>query len=174
MFSASPPTCRNRSRVWARYAFRDLGWRHAVVVAENAEAGWGGAAAFLAEFCALGGRASQFPMSPDLQPPSVPEADGVAVFFTPFGTTPEALIAFAGGRLPLESSLLLGPAAWNDLNSLPAMPDELKRVVTVVPATTVGAQREVPGDRRPELSRPRPKPTPCNHLSCRTTTGWRS
>jgi ABC-type branched-subunit amino acid transport system substrate-binding protein len=67
----------------------------------------------------------------------VPDADGVAVFFTPFGKTPEALMAFAGGRRPLESSLLLGPAAWNDLNSLPAMPDELKRVVSVVPSTTV-------------------------------------
>ena len=75
------------------YAFEDLGWRHAVVVAEDDEAGWGGAAAFLAEFCALGGRASQFQMSPDLQPPSVPDADGVAVFFTPFGKTPEALAA---------------------------------------------------------------------------------
>ncbi len=120
------------------YAYRDLGWRHAVVVAENAEVGWGEAAAFLAEFCGLGGRASQVPLSPDLLPPSVPEADGVAVFFTPFGKTPEALMAFAGGRLPLESSLVLGPAAWNDLNSLPAMPDELKRVVTVAPATRVG------------------------------------
>src|SRR6478752_4413047 len=120
------------------FAYRDLGWRHAVVVAENAEVGWGEAAAFLAEFCGLGGRASQVPLSPDLLPPSVPEADGVAVFFTPFGKTPEALMAFAGGRLPLESSLLLGPAAWNDLNSLPAMPDQLKRVVTVAPAIRVG------------------------------------
>ncbi len=121
------------------YAFEDLGWRHAVVVAEDDEAGWGGAAAFLAEFCALGGRASQFQMSPDLQPPSVPDADGVAVFFTPFGKTPQALAEFAGGRLPLESSLLLGPGAWNDLNSLTALPDEMKRVVTVVPATTTEA-----------------------------------
>jgi branched-chain amino acid transport system substrate-binding protein len=121
------------------YAFEDLGWRHAVVVAEDDEAGWGGAAAFLAEFCALGGRASQFQMSPDLQPPSVPDADGVAVFFTPFGKTPEALAAFAGGRLPLESSLLLGPGAWNDLNSLTALPEDMKRVVTIVPATTAEA-----------------------------------
>jgi len=118
------------------YAFRDLGWRHAVVVAEDDEAGWDGAAGFLAEFCALGGRASQFVMAPDLQPPTVPEADGVAMFFTPFGKTPEALAAFAGGRSPLESTLLLGPGAWNDLNSLTALPEEMKRVVTIVPATT--------------------------------------
>jgi branched-chain amino acid transport system substrate-binding protein len=123
------------------YAYRDLGWRHAVVVAENAEVGWGEAAAFLAEFCALGGRATQLPLSPDLQPPSVPEADGVAVFFTPFGKTPEALAALAGGRSPLESSLLLGPAVWNDLNSLTALPDEMKPVVSVVPSTTVDGSR---------------------------------
>jgi branched-chain amino acid transport system substrate-binding protein len=120
------------------YAYQDLGWRHAVVVAENAEVGWGEAAAFLAEFCALGGRATQLPLSPDLQPPSVPDADGVAVFFTPFGKTPEALAAFAGGRSPLAASLLLGPAVWNDLNTLTALPADMKPVVTVVPSSTLG------------------------------------
>ncbi len=115
------------------YAFQDLGWRKAVVIADNNEAGWGGAAAFLAEFCGLGGTATQVPMSPDRQPPSVPDADGVVVFFAPFGQTPETLTAFAGGRLPLESSLLLGPGVWNDLNGLSAMPQTMKEIVTVVP-----------------------------------------
>ena len=65
------------------YAFRDLGWRHAVVVAENDEVGWD-------ESCGvprgvLRTRRAGQPVRDvaDLQPPSVPEADGVAVFFTP-------------------------------------------------------------------------------------------
>ena len=65
-------------------------------------------------------------MSPDLQPPAVPDADGVACFSRRSGKTPETSTAFAGGRSPLESSLLLGPGVWNDLNSLAAMPDEMK------------------------------------------------
>ena len=38
------------------YAYRELGWRRAGVVAGDQPAGWAGAAAFTAEFCALGGR----------------------------------------------------------------------------------------------------------------------
>ena len=115
------------------YAFRDLGWRKALVIADNNEVGWGGAAGFLAEFCGLGGTATQVPMSPDRQPPDVPDADGAAVFFAPFGQTPDTLTAFAGGRAPLKSSLLLGPGVWNDLNGLAAMPQAMKDIVTVVP-----------------------------------------
>jgi branched-chain amino acid transport system substrate-binding protein len=38
------------------YAYNELGWRRASVVAGDQPAGWGGAAAFVAEFCALGGK----------------------------------------------------------------------------------------------------------------------
>jgi branched-chain amino acid transport system substrate-binding protein len=37
------------------YAYRDLGWRHATVVAEPWPEGWEFSAGFVAEFCALGG-----------------------------------------------------------------------------------------------------------------------
>jgi branched-chain amino acid transport system substrate-binding protein len=37
------------------HAFEELGWRRAVVVAENYAEGWEHAAGFVAEFCALGG-----------------------------------------------------------------------------------------------------------------------
>ena len=43
------------------------------VVTENNEAGWSGAAGFLAEFCGLGGQVSQVPMAPDLSAPAVPD-----------------------------------------------------------------------------------------------------
>jgi len=124
------------------YAFRDLGWRHALVVIENNEVGWSGAAGFLAEFCGLGGQVSQVPMAPDLSAPAVPDADGVAVFLTQFGKTPALLEGYAGGRTPLESSLLLGPGVWSDLNSLNTLPDELKQVVTVVPVRSVPASAQ--------------------------------
>ncbi len=39
----------------AAYAYRTLGWRSAATVAEVSPDGWGGVAAFTAEFCALGG-----------------------------------------------------------------------------------------------------------------------
>ena len=39
----------------ASHAFRTLGWRNAVVVAHDWDIGWGETAAFVAEFCALGG-----------------------------------------------------------------------------------------------------------------------
>jgi branched-chain amino acid transport system substrate-binding protein len=38
------------------YAYRQLGWRRAAVVADDVPYGWGESAGFIAEFCALGGR----------------------------------------------------------------------------------------------------------------------
>jgi len=132
------------------YAFQDLGWRRAVVIADNNEMGWGGAAAFLAEFCGLGGTVTQVPMSPDQQDTAVPDADGTVVFFAPFGQTPETLTAFAGGRQPLESSLLLGPGVWYDLNVLSAIPETMRNIVTVVP--TGGTDLTNPASERYRLS----------------------
>jgi branched-chain amino acid transport system substrate-binding protein len=37
------------------HAYRTLGWRRVAVVAGDSASGWGGSAAFVAEFCALGG-----------------------------------------------------------------------------------------------------------------------
>ena len=38
------------------YAYRELGWRTAAIVADDIPYSWGGVAGFVAEFCALGGR----------------------------------------------------------------------------------------------------------------------
>jgi branched-chain amino acid transport system substrate-binding protein len=38
------------------YAYRDLGWRTAAIVGDDVPYAWAGAAGFVAEFCALGGR----------------------------------------------------------------------------------------------------------------------
>ena len=58
--AAQPVPLRRRRRAERRpgsatYAYRDLGWRRAVVVAEDWYPGWESAAGFVAEFCALGG-----------------------------------------------------------------------------------------------------------------------
>ena len=69
------------------YAYRELGWRRAAVVAGDQSSGWGGAAAFTAEFCALGGRIvresfrSIFTGRPDVVARTLAaEPDGVAAF----------------------------------------------------------------------------------------------
>jgi branched-chain amino acid transport system substrate-binding protein len=41
------------------YAYRKLGWRHAVVVADDYGFGWTSAAGFIADFCAAGGTVSR-------------------------------------------------------------------------------------------------------------------
>jgi branched-chain amino acid transport system substrate-binding protein len=116
------------------YVFQDLGWRRAVVIADNNEAGWDGAAAFLAEFCALGGQVTQYPISPDQPSESNADADGVALFSTSFGVPAESLTMFAADPASPATSLVLGPGVSEDLAYLRAIPEDAAGVVTVVPA----------------------------------------
>ena len=65
------------------YAYRELGWRRAAIVADTTPVGWHEEAAFVAEFCALGGEVTaRFTAPIDLGDPKVVEAlqdaDGVA------------------------------------------------------------------------------------------------
>jgi branched-chain amino acid transport system substrate-binding protein len=70
------------------YAYRQLGWRTAAVVADDVPYGWEEAAGFVAEFCALGGRI-------------------VARVWVPLGTDPAA----AAARVPVSADgVYLGPA----------------------------------------------------------------
>jgi branched-chain amino acid transport system substrate-binding protein len=124
------------------YAFRDLGWRNAAVIAENAEVGWAGAAAFLAEFCALGGRATQQLLpsfgttEPAPSPP--PSADGVVVFASPLVLPTDSLAALVTGPAPPAAPFLLGPLLAQSPDHLRALSQNPHGVVSVVPA---------PGDR---------------------------
>src|SRR5262245_12712812 len=54
LFRFTPTGAQSTAGLGA-YAYRDLGWRRAVVVAEDWDYGWESAAGFVAEFCALGG-----------------------------------------------------------------------------------------------------------------------
>jgi branched-chain amino acid transport system substrate-binding protein len=77
------------------YAFKELGWRRAVVVAEGYSGGWEHTAGFVAEFCALGGTVVERDYTSLFTPdPSAAatrharSADGVALFTTFFTPIP--------------------------------------------------------------------------------------
>ena len=83
------------------YAYRELGWRRAAVVADTTPVGWQEEAAFVAEFCALGGDVTaRFTAPIDLGDPKVAHAlrgaDGVAaLMFGGLFVPPEFLPALA-------------------------------------------------------------------------------
>jgi branched-chain amino acid transport system substrate-binding protein len=52
------------------FAYHELGWRRAAVVADDSPYGWGNVAGFVAEFCALGGRIIQRNWIPFLSEPA--------------------------------------------------------------------------------------------------------
>jgi branched-chain amino acid transport system substrate-binding protein len=75
------------------YAYEKLGWRRASILAGDEPAGWGGSAAFVAEFCALGGKVDaeiyRSPYEPEPNRTLASRAlaagsDGVASFLTNF------------------------------------------------------------------------------------------
>ena len=97
------------------YAYKTLGWRHASIVAGNQPAGWGGAAGFVAEFCALGGKIDRQvlrdPYTPqpdaDLAARAVAAAsDGVATFLTDYDSA-LAVIGALADRIDKPSQHLL-------------------------------------------------------------------
>jgi branched-chain amino acid transport system substrate-binding protein len=64
------------------YAYRELGWRTAAIVADDVPYAWEGVAGFVAEFCSLGGRiVDRTWITPGTDPaavvPRLPHADGV-------------------------------------------------------------------------------------------------
>ena len=58
VFRFSPDGAQTTAGLGA-HAFNELGWRNAVIVADDLPYGWEQAAGFVAEFCALGGRIAQ-------------------------------------------------------------------------------------------------------------------
>ena len=106
------------------YAYRDLGWRRAVVVGEGFFGdGWELAAGFVAEFCALGGEVvgrdwlSLF--LPDPSPSArrhAAEADGLVVLAD--SSPAPYLAAYARAVGSLKRRLLLGGSAFVDPRNL--------------------------------------------------------
>jgi branched-chain amino acid transport system substrate-binding protein len=98
------------------YAYRDLGWRQAAVVADDFSWGWAQAEAFTVEFCSLGGRvvdrlyvSPYDPETADVDRVPVASVDGVASFVTPFAATSAFVREIARRVGDPSRRLVLGP-----------------------------------------------------------------
>jgi ABC-type branched-subunit amino acid transport system substrate-binding protein len=87
LFRFTPDYAQQEAGLGA-YAYNALGWRRASIVAADDNPGWAGAAAFTAEFCALGGTVAETAYAGSSgQPEAVSRAlaarpDGVATFLS--------------------------------------------------------------------------------------------
>jgi branched-chain amino acid transport system substrate-binding protein len=118
----------------ATFAFRDLGWRRAAVLAQNWDLGWGESAAFVAEFCALGGVVTSQERV-DLVDPSdaerVPsDVDGVALLTNAtFGSQVGLVRRLAAQLGDPAQRMVLGPGVIGDANVLRRMGKTLEGTV---------------------------------------------
>ena len=134
------------------YAYRELGWRRAAVVADPF-VGWQEEAAFVAEFCALGGNVTaRFSTPTDLGDPKVVRAlrsaDGVAAllwggYFTGSDFLP-ALVRTVGSP---DARLVAGTYVLEDSNTLVPIAHR--------PAGVVGGSSIPPADETPAMRRHR-------------------
>ena len=103
------------------YAFRDLGWRRATVLSQSGMfTGWGAAAAFVAEFCSLGGTVTQEQLD-SLDPKGADAArvprgsDGVAVLTTDFVGSQAPLLRRLAARFDEPARhVVLGPGVLDE------------------------------------------------------------
>src|SRR5262245_22861617 len=132
------------------YAYRELGWRRAAVVADTTPVGWQEEAAFVAEFCALGGDVTARMTAPiDLGDPKVASAlrgaDGVAVLtyggaFVP----PKLLPSLARVVGSPATRMVVGTYVLEDSNTLVPIDGPLAGVVgasSIPPANATPAIR---------------------------------
>lgn len=118
----------------ATHAYRELGWRRAAVVLADWDPGWGNRAAFVAEFCALGGRVTSQLTIDALDPEGkdvarVPnDVDGVAVFAAPF-FGPAAFLGRLARRVGEPARrMVVGPGVTADPQLLLATASALEGV----------------------------------------------
>jgi branched-chain amino acid transport system substrate-binding protein len=132
------------------YAYRELGWRRAAVVADTTPVGWQEEAAFVAEFCALGGNVTdRFTAPIDLGDPKVAHAlrgaDGVAALaFGGLFMPPKSLPALGRALGSPETRMVVGTYVLEDSNTLVPIARPLAGVVgasSIPPANTTPAMR---------------------------------
>jgi len=131
------------------YAYHELGWRRAAVVADTTPVGWQEEAAFVAEFCALGGDVTaRFTAPIDLGDSKVAhalrDADGVAALmwggaFVPPGFLP-AVTRVVGSA---QTRMVVGTYVLEDSNTL--VP------IAGPPAGVVGASSIPPANATPAM-----------------------
>lgn len=129
------PTGAQTTAGLGTYAYRDLGWRRAVIAAEDWYPGWEAAAGFVAEFCALGGNVVERDwyalLGVDARRAAVrhaAKADGVLVIATSGFQIPY-LTAYVGAAKPVRERLLLSGAAFLDPRALQPPGVDLSGVV---------------------------------------------
>jgi branched-chain amino acid transport system substrate-binding protein len=139
------------------YAYRTLGWRSAVTVEDGTFVGWQEEAAFVAEFCALGGKmkarlylgGSISKLSDPRKPKvarTIKEADGVALLTWGL-LTPSWLVPTLSRTLgSLPNRLILGAYLMDDSNSF---------VHVALPAGVVGVSSTPPANSTPAMRRHR-------------------
>ena len=130
LFRFTPDYAQQEAGLGA-YAYNVLGWRRASIVAGDDDPGWAGAAAFTAEFCALGGTVvttAYTGPSDAVARALTARPDGVAAFLTPFdGQTP--ILASLAGKLGPRRLLLWGQSL-SDPTLLGTLGARLDGVVT--------------------------------------------
>lgn len=119
------------------YAYRTLGWRRAAIVGGDGAPGWDGAAAFTAEFCALGGKVvrevyfSPFFVDPKLTTRALAvKPDGVATFLSALDQPAKILGELVGKLGDPAQQLLLWAPTMEDGTTMPALRSKLQGVVT--------------------------------------------
>src|SRR4029078_4975600 len=101
LFRFTPDYAQQEAGLGA-YAYNVLGWRRASIVAGGGNPAWGGAAAFTAKFCSLGGTvAATVYAGSGAESEAVGRAlaarpDGVATFLTAFDRQGPILLPLAG------------------------------------------------------------------------------
>jgi branched-chain amino acid transport system substrate-binding protein len=110
----------------ATYAYRTLGWRRAAVALGSWDVGWGERDAFVAEFCALGGRVTSQVQRDGFDPrgrdvAEIPrDVDGVAVFI-PALFAPDGFVHRLARRLGDPRRMVVGPGMADDPQLLRAL-----------------------------------------------------
>lgn len=121
------------------YAYRDLGWRTAALVATSWQLSWPQAAGFVAEFCALGGRVLDrrwqllgTPLAPTAA--RVPAGvDGVVLITDGFVDDPLTFAkAYANVQPDLVRHLVLGPHAFKPFGDARVFSKEARALNGVV------------------------------------------
>ena len=131
------------------YAYRELGWRRAAVVADTTPVGWHEEAAFVAEFCALGGDVTaRFTAPIDLGDPKVAhalrDADGVAALtFGGLFVPPDFLPALTRLLGSPQTRMVVGTYVLEDSNTI--VP------IAGPPAGVVGASSIPPANATPAM-----------------------
>lgn len=114
------------------FAYRELGWRSAAIIADDYGLGWSEGAAFTAEFCALGGRIvraeyASFVSDPVARLPG--SVDGVAVLISGLLGTPDLIPKLARKLGSTKDRLVVGTYVLEDPTMVAAAGDAIDGVV---------------------------------------------